>query len=141
MHHWKAITSSDRKYLRRSRLFVAALALNQNQPAVALNILDGDTRKEETNYVTIRQIRLVAWSRMHKFDGVIDMLRGLLEEHKSSRAFKPHTSLDVLNEIEDRLKECGTQLQLDAFRKSRKKLEKGNFITSFVIFLFLSIII
>lgn len=138
MNKWNDIIACNRKYLRRSRLFVAALALNQNQPAVALNILDGESRKEETNYITARQIRLIAWSRMHKFDGIIDMLHGLLEEHKRYRAFKPHTSRDVLNEIEQSLKESGAQLQLDAFGELRKELEKKKFISESVIFLFIS---
>lgn len=77
---------------RKSRTFVAGLALNQNQPEFALSILEG-----ETTYVTMRHIKLVAWARTSQFDKIFEMFRQLFKLQEGNKKFKPFTSNAVVS--------------------------------------------
>lgn len=77
---------------RKSRTFVAGLALKQNQPELALKILEG-----ETTYVTMRHIKLLAWAQLNQFDKVFDMFRNVLKRHESEKKYNPSTSIDIVS--------------------------------------------
>lgn len=111
---------------------MAALALRQNEFDTALNILAGDTREEEQFFVTIRQIRMVAWCRTGQFDAVNDLIWTLLEKHEKNPRFSPATSIDVINVIEECLKEAGTHKQCTDFNDLREELVKKKMISNAV---------
>lgn len=62
--------------LRRASTFMALLALNQNEPQVALEVL-GNVKGQ--NYVSVRAIRALALARMKRYDDVLPIIRSLLD--------------------------------------------------------------
>lgn len=90
---WSRISEVGNKVqFRKSRTFVAGLALNQNRPDLALSVLEG-----ETTYVTMRHIKLLAWARMSQFDLVFDMFRKLFKQYDENRKLKPLTCIVVVS--------------------------------------------
>lgn len=77
---------------RKSRTFVAGLALKQNRPELALKILEG-----ESTYVTMRHIKLLAWAQIGRFDEVIKMLDELIKRHCENKKLKPFSSISVVS--------------------------------------------
>lgn len=71
---------------------MAGLALKQNQPELALKILEG-----ETTYVTMRHIKLLAWAKLGQFDNVFKMFRSILRRQQDEKKYEPHTSIAVVS--------------------------------------------
>lgn len=55
----------------RTLFFIAALALNQNRPELAVELT---TQYARPNYITIRCIRLIAFAQLKRFDDIIAIL-------------------------------------------------------------------
>lgn len=126
---WHAIVETDRKKTRKSQVFVAALALNRNQPATALELLDqGNSRDEETFYVTARQVRMMAWMRLGHFDNIIEWMKIMLKKRRAYSKFVPATSAEVLDAIEGGLADSGTPEQRTVFSALRKEFAKNEFV-------------
>lgn len=62
--------------MRRGVTFLAALALQQSAPHVALEVV---TNVRQQNYLTIRTIKALALADLKRFDGVVPILRSVLE--------------------------------------------------------------
>lgn len=60
--------------LRASRTFVAALAVNQNDPETALQLMTG-----EGIYTSMRHINLMAWAQTAQFKDIFAMLNKMIE--------------------------------------------------------------
>lgn len=90
---WKRMSEVGNKVqFRKSRTFIAGLALKQNRPDLALTILEGDT-----TYVTMRHIKLLAWAQCGQFDLVFEMLKQMIERHKENPKLKPFQSISVVS--------------------------------------------
>lgn len=90
---WKTVQEHGNKVqFRKSRTFVAGLALKQNQPDIALQILEG-----ETTYVSMRHIKLLAWSRTTKFEAIFDMFHSLFNLHEENEKRMPLTSIEIVS--------------------------------------------
>lgn len=59
---------------------MAGLALKQNEPTIALNLLP-----ENKLYVTIRFIRLIAFTQSGRFDRACNILRQTVDYYKRNR--------------------------------------------------------
>lgn len=81
---------------RKSRTFIAGLALKQNRPELALSILEGDT-----TYVTMRHIKMLAWAQIGQFDRIFEMLKQLMERHIENPKLKPFQSISVVSSTSD----------------------------------------
>lgn len=90
---WNKISEKGNKVqYRKSRTFVAGLAVKQNRPELALTILEG-----ETMYVTMRHIKLLAWAQLGQFDNVFKMLQQLIKQHEEKPKLKPMSSTSVVS--------------------------------------------
>lgn len=97
---WTRMTEVGNKVqFRKSRTFIAGLALKQNRPELALNILSG-----ETTYVTMRHIKLLAWAQIGQFNQIFDMLQLLIKRHEENLKLKPFTSISVVSHFDVSLK-------------------------------------
>lgn len=138
---------------RKSRTFIAGLALKQNRPELALDILKG-----ETTYVTMRHIKLLAWAQIGQFDQIFEMFRQLIERHSENPKLKPFSSISVvsilkccfvydppfcfflctlamcillqLNDIETCIKLKGSSQDIQNFRKIRQQIESLELTTN-----------
>lgn len=92
---WKTVQEVGNKVqFRKSRTFVAGLALKQNKPDIALQILEG-----ETAYVSMRHIKLLAWSRTSKFKEIFEMFHSLFKLHEENKKRMPSTSIEVVSYV------------------------------------------
>lgn len=90
---WTRMTEVGNKVqFRKSRTFVAGLALKQNRPDLALSILEGDT-----TYVTMRHIKILAWAQIGEVDRVFEMLEQMIERHNENPKLKPFQSISVVS--------------------------------------------
>lgn len=62
--------------MRRTLTYASALALNQNEPDAALDIL-GSCKQQ--NYVTVRNLKAQAFALLGRMDNTMALLRGVLE--------------------------------------------------------------
>lgn len=72
---WKE--AENVKQLHRSRYFLAGLAMKQNSPEIALRLVDGPS-----SYVTMRFIRLMAYTQLDDFNKACDLLQQTIENYK-----------------------------------------------------------
>jgi len=83
--------------VRRSTAFAAALALNQNAPQVALEIL---TNSRTSNYVTIRNLKAWALAELNRPDDCLPILRYSIEFDGA----EPNRQQTVFQEVLDKVK-------------------------------------
>ncbi|EAT38791.1 AAEL009350-PA [Aedes aegypti] len=76
MDLWKELNAVGHIPMRKATAFAAALALKHNQPGIALEIVGTVTKG---NYVTIRQLRILALTEMERLDDLIPVFRSVLE--------------------------------------------------------------
>ncbi|XP_052873563.1 pentatricopeptide repeat-containing protein 2, mitochondrial-like [Anopheles cruzii] len=76
MDLWKELNSVGHIPMRKATAFAAALALNNGQPEIALEIL-GTVVKG--NYVTIRQLKTVTLCSLGRLDDLLPIFRSVLE--------------------------------------------------------------
>lgn len=88
------IEVGNKVQFRKSRTFMAGLALKQNRPEVALSILKG-----ESTYVTMRHIKMLAWAQLGQFNQVFELLQQLIERHRENPKLKPFSSISVVSII------------------------------------------
>lgn len=62
--------------MRRTITYAAALALNQNEPQFCIDLLS--TAKQQ-NYVTIRNLKTLAFAKLGRLDDSLAILRASLE--------------------------------------------------------------
>ncbi|CAG2056499.1 unnamed protein product [Timema podura] len=75
MDIWRELQTVGHIPLRRSATFAAALALNQNSPQYALEII---STVRQQNYITIRNIKMAALADLGRVDDALPILRSIL---------------------------------------------------------------
>lgn len=76
MNLWKELNAVGHVPMRKATAYAAALALNQNQPGIALEIVGTVTKG---NYVTIRQLKILALIQMDRLEDIVPIFRLVLE--------------------------------------------------------------
>lgn len=79
---WKELNEVGHIPMRKTTTFAAALALAQNAPHIALEIV-GTVRQQ--NYVTVRNIKVAALAQLGRADDALPVLRSVLEVHDPSQ--------------------------------------------------------
>lgn len=87
---WKAY---DLHLPRKCATFYAGMALKQQQPNVATQILATVSRQ---NYVTVRNIKVLALAQMERYANVLAVLRNAFEITDSNLAYKHTYTADVV---------------------------------------------
>nr|CAD7576218.1 unnamed protein product [Timema californicum] len=75
MDIWRDLQTVGHIPLRRSATFAAALALNQNSPQYALEII---STVRQQNYITVRNIKMAALADLGRVDDALPILRSIL---------------------------------------------------------------
>jgi pentatricopeptide repeat domain-containing protein 2 len=109
--------------VRRCISFAAALALNQNAPQVALEVL---SNSRNSNYVSIRNLKLWGLAELNRPDDCLPILRFSIE-FDSAENTKRHSVLqEILEKVGasvERLENKEVSLEFDRIRKA---LVEGN---------------
>ncbi|XP_031629373.1 pentatricopeptide repeat-containing protein 2, mitochondrial-like [Contarinia nasturtii] len=125
---WKKVNRNKTKnQYRKSRTFVAGLALKQNDPGLALNVLEDGV---DHFYVTMRHIRLLAWAQLKRFDNILRTLRMILQRFQKEKVIDQLTSIPVLDDIGKLLKENGSKEHVDEFSALRREMETNQLVTN-----------
>uniref|UniRef100_A0A0K8T303 Pentatricopeptide repeat-containing protein 2 n=1 Tax=Lygus hesperus TaxID=30085 RepID=A0A0K8T303_LYGHE len=85
---WSDLNAIGHYPMRRAATFAAALAINQNEPGVALEILSTVQRQ---TYVTVRNLKVCALADLGRPDDALPILRNVLEFRDSPADGQSHT--------------------------------------------------
>lgn len=98
---------------------LAGLALKQNSPEIALSLVD-----ISSSYVTIRFIKLMAYTQMGEFDKAFDILRQTIQIyifHETNK--KPSIGRQMVCNLQEAVRKSGTEKQIKKSDEIFKELE------------------
>lgn len=78
MEQFRQLTDSGHIPLRRAIAFVAALAVKQNRPSAALEIIRTDCHRVDA---IVRHIEIEAFAKLERVDDALTLLRGMLQTY------------------------------------------------------------
>jgi len=107
---WKAMANAGHIPMRRSATFAAGLSLAQNAPQIALEIL---YNTKQQNYMTVRNMKVIALLELNRVEDVIPILRSVLETETLGPA-KQTFCKEVI---------AKTQLAMEKFNNKEMKLD------------------
>lgn len=121
---WKSMIDVGVNPMRRTITFAAALALTQNAPHVALEILYSSRQQ---NYITVRNLKVIAMLDMGRIDDVIPILRSVLESRDGALLAKQTFAQEVIDRVTDVIgKSNNKEMQLDYERILKFLTEHGH---------------
>lgn len=125
---WKDLNNVGHIPMRKTTTFAAALALAQNAPHVALEIVS--TVKQQ-NYMTVRNLKVIALALMGRGDDVLPILRSVLETTDPS--MPKHTfSKDVIELVSEAIHKSEDKETIGNFTKIEKYLTDNGHISDTV---------
>lgn len=109
--------------VRRVLTFASALALNQNAPNVALEVLSSVS---QANYVTVRNLKIQALSDIGRPDDALPVLRWSLEFDNPGGETKASVCPDVLAKCSEAIDKLGNKEASAEFHRIHKALTETN---------------
>ncbi|XP_076622378.1 pentatricopeptide repeat-containing protein 2, mitochondrial [Colletes latitarsis] len=106
--YWKMVKAMGFRPSPRSTSLLAALALQQNSPQMALEIL---STLDKQNFIDCRCLKILAYIRLKKYVQIIPIIRHVLETDYSNRKLTFFS--DVIYELEDDIKTDKSKEALD----------------------------
>ncbi|KYM78664.1 Pentatricopeptide repeat-containing protein 2 [Atta colombica] len=94
---WKELNDKGYIIMRRATTFLAALAIKQNSPHIAIEILSS---LREVRYIHIRCLKVLAYTNLKKFTEIVPIFRASLE-HDRPNAQKEIYFKDVIEKLEE----------------------------------------
>ncbi|KYM94058.1 PREDICTED: pentatricopeptide repeat-containing protein 2, mitochondrial-like [Cyphomyrmex costatus] len=94
---WKELDEKGHIIMRRATTFLSALAIKQNSPHIAIEIL---STIREARYIQIRCLKVVAYTNLKRFTEIVPILRASLE-HDRPNAPKEGYFKDVIEKLEE----------------------------------------
>ncbi|GAB0094645.1 pentatricopeptide repeat-containing protein 2, mitochondrial [Sergentomyia squamirostris] len=91
------MTQAGKEPMRKASTFIAGLALKQNNPGMALEVTS--TIRQQT-YMTVKNIKILALTRVSRFEEVLVHLKGVIEmEVNTDKGTRQSISKEVLDEL------------------------------------------
>ncbi|KAK9498123.1 hypothetical protein O3M35_004002 [Rhynocoris fuscipes] len=118
-HLWSELNKIGHIPIRRAGTFTAALALNQNEPDVALEVLSS---LKQQNYVTVRNLKLSAFADLNRFEDILYILRSTLQIDSANTEKKNTFSEEIINKIKEAIEKSGKNEFKEEFEKIEHKL-------------------
>jgi len=97
LKNWREIQEKGHIIMRRATTFLAALAIKQNSPHIAVEIL---TSVKEARYIHIRCLKVLAYTELKRFTEIVPILRASLEYDRPN-ANKESYFRDVIEKLEE----------------------------------------
>ncbi|XP_064475142.1 pentatricopeptide repeat-containing protein 2, mitochondrial-like [Ornithodoros turicata] len=113
--------------LRKGLTFAAALALNHNEPKVAMELL---ALTAQLNYITVRNLRMIALANMDRLDDVFLTLRSII--HQDVPALSRHEEQvchETVAKVEESLKRIGDKEKSHMFEQMQRALRENNHLS------------
>lgn len=111
---WSELSAAGHIPMRKAATFAAGLALKQNAPHIALEIIGNIPQQ---NYVTIRNIKIQALVDMNRLEDAIPLLRSILEVAPTGPNKQQTIVTDVMDNVKQAIaKSSNEELQSDFLR-------------------------
>lgn len=122
---WQTMMELDQAPMRRSATFMAGLALAQNSAHIALEIL---CTSSQQNYITVRNMKILAMLELNRIEDVVPILRSALEINPSRFPTNKHTFCkEVLDKVIEAMNKIDNkELKLDFDRIVKFLNENGH---------------
>lgn len=111
--------------MRKTTTFAAALAIAQNQPHIALEIV-GTVRQQ--GYMTVRNIKVLALAQLGRADDAILVLRSVLDVHDPMQT-KQTFSRSVVEGVQTEVVKKGVKEEIQDFGRIEKFLAENGHLT------------
>ncbi|XP_054163213.1 pentatricopeptide repeat-containing protein 2, mitochondrial-like [Oppia nitens] len=112
---------------RKTVCLFAGLALNQNQPNTALEVLSLIT---QSNYITVKNLRLQALSDLDRFDDLFITLRVMLNRDMPSQTNRGELVEETFNRIKAKIESKNDEKLSLEWSQIERGLSEGQFITN-----------
>ncbi|XP_022692130.1 pentatricopeptide repeat-containing protein 2, mitochondrial-like isoform X2 [Varroa jacobsoni] len=113
--------------LRKGLTFTAALALNMNEPKLAMELL---ALTAQINYITVRNLRLIALSHLDRYEDIFLVLRSIIHQYHHLRQGDSEICQDTLDRIHKNLEKKGDTERLQLFSQLQRALKEGNHLST-----------
>ncbi|PNF38994.1 hypothetical protein B7P43_G05983 [Cryptotermes secundus] len=125
MDLWKELKEIGHIPMRRAITFAAGLALNQNAPHIAFEIISG---MHQQNYVTVRNLKVAALADIGRPEDALPILRSVLDVDVPSQK-KQTFSEEVIQKLRASADKTGNKETIYEFQQIVKRLSEGGHIT------------
>lgn len=125
MSLWKEMVDAGHSPMRRTATFAAALALSQNAPHAALEILYASYQQ---NYITVRNMKILAMLELERTEDVIPILRSALEAQSpnlSKQTFCREV-IDRTRQAISKMPDTAKELKMDYERIEKFLIDHGH---------------
>lgn len=93
----------------RSTMFIAYLALNQNEPTLALDYI---SRSEKANHIAIRCLKINAYIKIKRFEDVLIMIHRSLDYGSRGKNVILQETCDLIKERENEIEDADVKKEL-----------------------------
>ncbi|CAH0550263.1 unnamed protein product [Brassicogethes aeneus] len=126
---WQELSEVGHLPMRRATTFAAGLALNQGQPAIALEIL---VSCRNQNYTTIRNIKVAAFADLGRVEDAIPVLKSILSDDNPGTTV--HTfNKDVIEKVKNAVVQLDNPDTSLEFNRIEQMLQKQGHIADTVL--------
>ncbi|KAG8228418.1 hypothetical protein J437_LFUL003891 [Ladona fulva] len=129
MNAWKKLQELGHNPVRRAVTFAAALAINQNSPHIALEIL---SCTQQLNYITVRNLKVAALADLRRPEDALPILRNVLEQDNPEQKKQTFTK-DVMQKLKVAATESSNKEVVKEFTRLEKMLTEGEHISDKVL--------
>ncbi|CAH0713364.1 unnamed protein product, partial [Brenthis ino] len=121
---WSEMADVGTIPVRRSAAFMAALALNQGAPHLALEAVT----LQKPHYITIRNIRAIALAQLDRLDDSLAVLRGVLEIDRPEQKDKHTFFEETISKVKQAVEKSGNKDVLKEYENIEKALRDHGLI-------------
>lgn len=122
---WRDMTKAGHSPMRKAATFAAGLALRQNAPHIALEIVSGAS---QPNYVTVRNIKILALLALNRAEDAIPILRSILEVAPTGNTRQQTVAKDVLTACKKAIGDSANKELQSDFERIEKFLLEHNHV-------------
>uniref|UniRef100_A0A1B0DDZ8 Pentacotripeptide-repeat region of PRORP domain-containing protein n=1 Tax=Phlebotomus papatasi TaxID=29031 RepID=A0A1B0DDZ8_PHLPP len=123
---WSRLTRAGKEPMRRASTLAAGLALKQNNPAVALEIVSSI---RQHSYMTVRNIKILAMAKVNRFEEALVNLKGLIEVEVTAAGTKQSICQEVLDQILEIIRQNDNKELLSDAQRVYKFLKDHGHVT------------
>lgn len=113
--------------LRKGLAFAAALAINHNEPKVAMELL---ALAAQINYITIRNLRMMALADLDRLDDVFLTLRSIIHQDVPVHSrIEKQVCQETVEKVEESLRRLGDKEKAHIFEQMKRALRENNHLS------------
>ncbi|RZF45660.1 hypothetical protein LSTR_LSTR010611 [Laodelphax striatellus] len=116
---WQEMNEASHAPMRKTITYSAALAINQNDPHAAIELL---AKVPKQNYVTVRNLKVLALNQLNRPEDSILILKGTLEQDLPEHVNKASFCDEVIEDLKSTIEKSGNKEMLNEFTRLEQQL-------------------